>query len=433
MSNLWEVVTRGRKRGLRYSFHSGQQAAWDSRRRFIAMLAGTQSGKTSFAPLWLHREIQEQGPGDYLAITATFPLLKLKMLPEFQNLFCHTLGLGEWRAVDHVIQFRNSPTRIIFGSATNPESLESATAKAAVCDEAGQDQFRLESWEAILRRLSLNQGRALIGTTLYNLGWLKQQVYERWRAGDPDYHVIQFESIVNPAFPQAEFERAKATLPGWKFSMQYGGRYDRPAGLIYSDFRDAYREEGGHKVRPFAIPSEWPRHVGVDFGAVNTATIWLAEDPATHVYYLYRESLEGGKTSGEHAAALIGRAQGTNVQGLFGGSKSEVQQRLDWAVAGVPLQEPPVSDVESGIDRVIGLLKARRLYVFDDCKGVLDELGTYSRVVDEAGQTTEAIKDKQSFHFLDAGRYVVLGVTTEPEPAEQEQVIVWDERVHIGW
>ena len=37
----------------------------------------------------------------------------------------------------------------------------------------------VQSWEAVLRRLALYQGRVLGGTTLYNLGWLKQQIYDR--------------------------------------------------------------------------------------------------------------------------------------------------------------------------------------------------------------------------------------------------------------
>src|SRR5919201_1681287 len=67
--------------------HPGQWQAWTSQRRLLVVLAGTQSGKTSFGPLWLQREISRCGAGDYLAVTITFPLLKLKMLPEFLRLF----------------------------------------------------------------------------------------------------------------------------------------------------------------------------------------------------------------------------------------------------------------------------------------------------------------------------------------------------------
>ena len=408
MSELW--TWDGKRLTLRP--HKGQARVLRSRARFVAMLAGTQGGKTSMSPLLIHREMRRRGPGDYLAVTSTVPLLKLKMLPEFLTLFVHTLHLGTWRASDKVIECHDG-SRIIFGSAANPESLESATAKGAVLDECGQDQFRLQAWEAILRRLSLHQGRAFLGTTLYNLGWLKQEIYDRWRDGDPNYEVVQFRSIDNPAFPQAEFERARATMPDWKFRMMYLGEYSRPAGMIYEDYRDEYRERGGHLVQPFALPPSWPRYVGIDFGAVNTATVWLAHDPAADVYYLYRESLEGNKTTPEHAKTQLQAAAGVNVISWHGGAKSEVQPRLDWRAAGIRVLEPPIPDVEAGIDRVTALFKGLRLFVFDNCRGVRDELGTYSREVDETGQTLEKIKDKETFHRLDALRYVVLGVSRQ--------------------
>jgi hypothetical protein len=401
---------------LALNMHKGQARAWLSEKRFIFVLAGTQSGKTSFGPHWLYREIQRRGPGDYIAATPTFPLLRLKMLPEFLRLFRDELRLGEWKGSEHSFVFHHEPTRVIFGSATNPGSLESATAKAAWLDEVGQDDFKLESYEAILRRLSLNQGRVLAGTTVYNLGWVKQLMYDRWLAGDTDIDIIQFDSTENPSFPQEEFERARRTMPAWKFNMFYRGMFTRPAGMIYHDFRDSYREQGGHKVRPFEIPAEWPRYGGLDFGANNTARLLVAKDPAANVYYLYSESLDGEMTTAEHAAAALDVTRGVNMVAWHGGAKSETQQRMDWHAQGVYVNEPEVSDVEAGIDRVIALFKTDRLYIFDTCIGTLSEIGTYARELDDMNQPTEKIKNKETFHRLDALRYVSQGLEI-PEAA----------------
>jgi hypothetical protein len=362
-------------------------------------------------------------------VTATFPLFKLKMLPEFRRLFEYTLRLGSWKDSEKTFYFKGEDTRVIFGSATNPESLESATAKAAWIDEAGQDQFRLESWEAIQRRLALNQGRVFAGTTIYNLGWIKGQIYDRWRAGDPDIAVVQFASIENPAFPRSEYERAKRILPDWKFKMFYAGEFSRPAGLIYEDFTDDLRERGGHLVQRFAIPPEWPRYVGVDFGGAHTALIWLAYDPGAHVFYAYRESVEGGKTTREHVEQARERARGENLICGWGGAPSETQWRMDWGENGLPLLPPVVPDVEIGIDRAIELFKTKRLFVFDDLSGLRDELGTYRRKLDDAGQPTEEIENKNSFHRLDALRYVVLGVTMQPA---SDDYLVYEDRVSIS-
>jgi hypothetical protein len=380
--------------------HAGQLQAWDSDRRFVFVIAGTQSGKTSFGPWWLYREIKRCGDGDYLAVTATYDLFKLKMLPEMQRVFIGMLTGWSWLAGERVIT--DGKSRIILRSANTPEGLESATAKAAWLDECGQDNFRLESWEAVQRRLSLYQGRVLGTTTPYNMGWLKTQVYDRWRNGDTDFQVIQFKSTMNPAFPVEEYERAKSVLPAWKFNMFYNGEFTRPAGMIYECF-----DEKLHKVTPFEIPAEWPRYVGVDFGAVNTALIWLAEDVERKAFYVYRDYLQGNRTTNEHARIALEYAEKERVVKWAGGAKSEKQQRWDWNAAGVPLQEPVISDVEAGIDRVIALFKKKQLFIFDTCAGLLDEIGTYARVLDDMGQPTDKIKDKETFHRLDGLRYVV--------------------------
>lgn len=422
---LWDTTGDG---VLHLHLHAGQARAWLAGQRYIAMLAGTQGGKTSFGPLWLQREMLRAGPGDYLAVTSTYPLLQLKMLPEFLLLFRDVLGWGEWRASERAFHlapavceslWRSSQqTRVIFGSARNAESLESATAKAAWLDEVGQDQFRLESWEAISRRLSLYQGRVLFTTTIYNLGWLKHEIYDPWQEGNQEIAVIQFSSTANPAFPRAEFEAAQARLPRWKFLMFYQGRYAQPAGLVYGDFIDRYQEYGGHLVKPFPLAPHWPRDVGIDFGGVNTATVWTAYNGERDTYYLYRESLEGGITTREHARRALESAarEGVEVRGWYGGSKSEGQQRRDWEDGKVPVQPPVVADVEAQIDRVVGLFRTSRLLVFDSCRGVRDELGSFSRRMDERGDPTDRLQDEPRYHRLAALRYLVQGIE-QPRPA----------------
>ena len=38
--------------------------------------------------------------------------------------------------------------------------------------------------------------------------------------------MIRFDSTDNPAFPREEWERARATLPPWKFKMFYQGYFE---------------------------------------------------------------------------------------------------------------------------------------------------------------------------------------------------------------
>ena len=410
---------------LNLNLHSGQQRAYWSDKRFVLILAGTQSGKTSIGPAWLFREMQERGPGDYLVASPTFPLMEIKVLPEFRRFFKGMFGLGDYvssplrkftiNQQGNEILFGNpnpgEESHVYFGYGVDPESLESATYKAAWLDEPGQKKFKLASWEAILRRLSIAQGRVLLTTTPYTLGWLKTEVHDR--ADDPlaDIEVINFPSIANPMFSRDEWERAKRTLPAWKFEMFYQGRFTRPAGMIFDNF-DTTR----HVMPRFAIPEHWERFLGLDFGGVNTAgTFWAkelnADGKPTGRFVGYREYHAGGRTAKEHAAALL--AGEPRIPTAVGGSKSEGQWRHEFAEGGLPINPPVVHDVEVGINRVYAGLQQTApdesidLVIFDDLPGLKDQFLTYSRELDEKGDPTEKIEDKDTYHFLDATRYIV--------------------------
>ena len=405
---------------MRLNFHKGQWAAWESFARFILVLAGTQSGKTSFGPHWLYREIQMCGPGDYMAVTPTYPLLEMKALPEFRRVFEYMLNLGTYVG-SPIRRFvfseeaeirtfgakQKMPTNVYFGYAADPDSLESATVKAVWADEAGQKRFKLGSYEALLRRLSLSMGRILFTTTPYDLGWLKQQLWDKWKSSDPDIDVIRFDSTENPAFPQAEFERARRDLPRWKFDLFYRAIFTRPAGLIYDSFN-----EDQCKIKRFAIPDDWPRYMGIDFGGVNTAALFYAEEPKTKKLYLYREYKTGGRTAKDHAEALLkGEPM---IPFTVGGSHSEDQWRKEFRAGGLPIREPDVKDVEVGIDRVYGAHARNEIVVFDDLSGYLEEKMTYSRKLDANGEATEEIEDKSTFHRMDAERYII-GFLKKPQ------------------
>ena len=95
---------------------------------------------------------------------------------------------------------------------------------------------------------------------------------------------------------------------------------------------------------------------------------------------------------------------------------SEDQWRDEFRAAGLPVREPDIKDVEVGIDRVYGAHKRNELYVFDDLSGYLDEKLRYSRKVDANGEPTEEIEQKNTFHYMDAERYIVGWIKRTGKP-----------------
>ena len=143
MTELVEVTEEGE---VNLNLHPGQLRAWDAPERIVAVLAGSQSGKTSFGPAWLWHEIENtarpEGGNDYIAATSTYDLFKLKMLPALRDWFEHKLGTGRYWSGDRIIELAD-PTgrfwarraddrmwgRIILRSAESGGGLESATAR----------------------------------------------------------------------------------------------------------------------------------------------------------------------------------------------------------------------------------------------------------------------------------------------------------------
>lgn len=445
---------------LRINLHRGQTPVIDILRdewdtvRVIGVGAGWQSGKTLMGPGYLKYCMdrrQSEGrtgtvsePQDFVAISGTYDLLRLKMLPALQGLFCSWMGWGDYSAGDKVIYSKDKLSRIILRSADSSIGLESFTALDGWFDEAGRDEVCIEAYESIMRGLAVNEGHLLITTTLWNLGWLHQQVYQPAIGGDPRYRWVTFESLDNPAFSRREWDRAKESMPDWKFDMRYRGIYRKPSGLIYQDYDDGlsvltpvmerilegddWRERvarmaidwRGHLCKPFSIPAHWERIVGVDFGAsLHNAQVWVAEEPGTGNYYAYRESCGIAATGPEQAAAAVDYREPVAL--ALGGAPSEDDARREWGEAGFGVAKPWINDVESGIDRVTGLLRMRRLFIFDTLTGLRSELGTYSRELDDAGEPTQKIKDKEKFHRLDALRYLATAIPMErPAGAEAD-------------
>jgi len=400
---------------LHLNLNEAQQAVDRSTKRFVCLFAGTQGGKTSYAPWWLFDRIKDSAKpdelNDYLVVTATYPLMNLKLMPAFVEVYEHVLDIGKLKVTEKVIYFeyKGAKGRIIFCSAENPESMESATAKAAVLDECGQVQFKREAWEAIRRRLSLYRGRVLLITTLYTGGgWLKTDFYDHWKKQDEigqDIDVFQYPSTVNPKFTVEEFESARMALPDWKFKLLYQGEFANAVGLIYDAFNT---DVCLLSRRKWPVQDAWPRYCGMDFGN-DTAALFYAVDPATGLIYADAEYLARGLTTFQHVNALKEMSKNWQIIKCNGGKgdKGDDGWRGDFTKAGWRIQQPSIQAVEVGIQRVYSLHKSNRLYVCSDLYEYLREKQSYSYKLDGENRATGDIENKQRYHLMDAERYIL--------------------------
>ena len=421
-----------------FNFHPGQTQIMQCRKRIIVALAGRQGAKTSSCAPWLLEEMRARGPGLYMAVAPSFPILEDSLLPKIVDLFQDKLELGKTKT--RPFSFIVSPegekilfegtkwekdagsgklprTLIRFCHARNAASLEAKTALACVFDEAGQEEVPVGAIEAIEGRLTTTQGRLLLSTTPYVIGWLYRRYYLPWeqaksRGEDhPEVEVIRWPSYLNPAFPKSEYDRQKKLMPPWKHAMFYDGLFTRAAGQIYDCFEDVH-----NTCAPFQIPDHWPRYMGQDYGGSNTSAVYLAEDPDSGKLYLYRAYLDGNMNEHEHKQKMTAPSDWCADNSLFdrvaGGAPSEDVWRDLYRRAGIYVEKPPLvggGAVEAGIDCVYSVLARRQLVIFTSEEETIHEINTYSREIDpETGDVISGtIRDKNTFHRLDALRYIV--------------------------
>ncbi len=206
-----------------------------------------------------------------------------------------------------------------------------------------------------------------------------------------------------------------AQLTGARKKRLFEGLWASPEGAIYDVF-----DKERHSLPSFPVPHLWPRFVGIDPVGAYVCALFAAFDPASGILHVYREYYgEYGATTPGHVRAILDLCKDETIFAWVGGGPSERQARLDWNNAGIPLIEPPISDVWSGIDKVYQLMADFKLVIHDCCINLLSEIGSYVRAMKD-GVVTDTIEHKERFHAADSLRYLCAFLC---EPTEQGQVV----------
>lgn len=395
--------------------HEGQVRAHNSLAQVIAVIAGTGGGKTAYEPVWILQEREKLKAKGHKAphgiVVAPYKILRRTTMPTILNLLERKLKLGEWESKQDGIWRFYDGGYIYFCSADTPESIEGAHVHWAVLDEAGQRQFPEESFRAAERRVRFNEGRILITTTPYVLGWLKDLgdaslLPHDDPAARPDVEIITFPSIQNPRFPKREFERARATLPPWMFRMFYEGVWDRPAGLVYSMVEDKHWISMNDILEQYKVDEDhmnlWPRYAGMDFGYhAPQANVYAIRAPDDKLF-IFDEYYETEKTNSQNAR----EAPYKNEVRMAWGDPAAPEAIAEFAMGGWHVTRAPKFSVLEGLRIVFELiLQGNLFFVRGNLTKTSRELDTYMWSIKEADQV-----EKMNDHAMDALRYLCVGL-----------------------
>ena len=378
---------------IRIKLHTFQDQAIFNDARFIAIIAGLQSGKTIAGSIWSRMQFDENEKEDGLIAAPTYKILQQSTLPKFFEI--NQDFKKYYRKGDSVIEIPNRG-KIYIRSTENPNVLEGMTLRWAWLDEGGQ--MKLDAWINVQGRLSILQGKCFISTTPYSFNWLATDFYEQFRINNPSYKVVQFRSIDNPYFPQEEYDRVKGTMNKRTFERRYMGLFTKMEGLVYDDFN--YNQ---HAID--SLPKFDYTFAGIDWGYTNPSVI-LVVGLKDGIFYIADEFYKTGKTTAELKEQAKNMSEKWQIKRIY--ADSAEPDRI------AEFNNPPrlytlsaFKDIEFGLNKVRQLIKEERLKISKKCIHTLEEIETYHYPENKEEKEDEEVPMKIDDHCMDAMRYAL--------------------------
>jgi PBSX family phage terminase large subunit len=403
--------------------------------KYVRYVGGIGSGKTLIGCITMvHLAVLR--PGDYLIARQFMPELKDTTYKTFLEV-CPPELIAEIRVADMVVKIRNivgGVSTILFRGLEEPDKLRSLNLNAFYIDEANQvSEAAFMLLQGRLRGKHWRKGFLTMNPGGHDWSWrwfVRQDHIE-----NPEvrrlFLNIRAPSLENVHLPDGYIDTMMASWSSERIKREIMGSDDVFEGQIYNEF-----DRSLHVVKPFRVPDDWTIRIGCDDGYRNAAAwVYLAVSPEGDCYaydefyekeWLIEEIAKKGKDGRPSAITKLGSRKVEQAR-MDPAAKQVKDGRTNWDAylehlpKGFPLLEANKA-VSAGIDRVKSYLKPDkngrpRLYIFETCHNLLDEIAQYKWKPQAVSQEGKAdVKEepvKHNDHACDALRYVIM---TMPEP-----------------
>jgi phage terminase large subunit len=210
--------------------------------------------------------------------------------------------------------------------------------------------------------------------------------------------------------PEKEIAIREKVLSNASRLIRVEGTYATYEGLVFADSWNPEKQV----IAPFDIPKHWELYRGLDYGYSKEhpfAVAWLARNPETNKWYLYREYSAGGseKTTGENAVDIKRLSEGEEYVITVDDPKGGARRR-DMMAHGIDMVAGK-ADPHARNDVVAELLKMGRLFIFNTCTHFIDNMNRFSWAKITANSTLPKKDPRYIYNdMIDAAGYVLLRV-----------------------
>lgn len=373
--------------------------------KYIRYSGGVGSGKTLIGCITvLHWAVLH--PGDYLIARQFMPELKDTTYKTFLEV-CPPELIAEVRVADMVVKVhtavKGKTSTILFRGLEEPDKLRSLNLSGFYIDEAAQvSEVAFMLLQGRLRGPGLRKGIVTQNPGGHDWAWrwfVKQDHIQNLEVKKLFLN-IRAPSLENIHLPDGYIDTMMATWSEERIKREIMGSDDTFEGQIYNEF-----DRSIHVVKPFRIPDDWTIRIGMDDGYRNHAAwVYGAINPDGDLYifdefyekeWLIEEICQKGKDGRPSAIKKLGnrkveQARMDTAAKQVKNGISNWQIYLKYLPKHFPMLEAQKS-VQTGIERVKSYLKPDsrgkpRLYVFDTCVNLLDEIAQYRWAEHQVGR-----------------------------------------------
>lgn len=359
-------------------------------------------------PLWFAKHLERLLNGKFLLVVPSYGIFETcGLFEQILNVFDGTAIKPNWIGSRKLFEF-NTGAKLYVRSAEYPDAIEGGQYDAVAIDEAAKVNRRV--WTFAKARVGQTKG-PILGVTTPDLNtWIYDEIFKRWKAGDPDYYVRQWSSLDNPTYSVDAFENARATMSKALFERRYLGKFVQLEGLVYESFADQIIPT------PAALPSPAVKVAGgIDWGWNDPCAVSVLVECQDGRIYVVEEMFESHLPL-ESLSSRLKQLQDKWASPTFGipfagwycdHSRPEIMDQL--RRNNIPAKAKTVSLIETGISLVDRRIRTDYLRIYDCCQNLIEEAGQYQRKPDKDNNYSEKPIDKKN-HLLDALRYCISGL-----------------------
>lgn len=393
---------------MEFQPHSTKQdAALFSDKRFTVVATGIQWGKSELGAVrTIMKMCEYTDPKDRFIITApTFKIMDQATLPTFLERVT-PLKIGQYKKGDREFQTKWGSS-VLFRTGHIPDSVVGIRQTRHIWgDEAGL--YSLYFWENLQGRAAPFQADITLTTSPYSLNWIfKELIKPALDDGRNDICLIQAASNENPYFPQEEFESRKKTMDPRRFQMMFGGRFERPEGMVYKCF-----DPGKNECTDDEVPRTLEYFAGIDWGYTEPfAMTVFGIDWVNETRYIIAEHKQSGMTLSDIKLLVEQTADQYQIR-LFccGPERPEMIDEL-CLIPGVRAIKG-FNECRMGIDIVYDLMARGKIkFLKGRTKHHMDELESYHYPEHIESRPDKKILDQLPVqvndHNMDSMRYAI--------------------------